>query len=141
MINIISHYKRALLVLSTTASVGTMVFMAPLTHATTCRQSLWGIGSSGSCVKDIQSMLNIEGNDIRWNNWSNLSADGQFGPLTKGQVQAFQAWSGLQQDGIVGPNTWGELCSTSLIVVDDLNNQGLVKTANALQAIASEAGC
>src|SRR5215211_3862711 len=34
-----------------------------------------------------------------------LTADGRFGPRTRGAVQAFQRGRGLPADGVVGPRT------------------------------------
>jgi len=141
MINTLRHFKRGLIVLSAVASIGTMAFMAPLAWAATCTQGVWSSGTSGRCVSDIQTMLNIEGNYIRWANWSSLSTDGQFGPLTKGQVRAFQTYTSIQQDGIVGPQTWGKLCDKAIDVITGLNDRGSFKTADALQVTANDAGC
>ena len=54
-------------------------------------------GSQGEGVRQIQARL-IE---LGWN----LSADGDFGPLTEAAVIEFQARHGLDQDGVVGPRT------------------------------------
>lgn len=53
-------------------------------------------GSRGHSVAVVQRDLHI-------------SADGIFGPQTRGAVIAFQRAHGLLIDGIVGPQTWGAL--------------------------------
>lgn len=75
-----------------------------------CVRHYFGYGSSGNCVADIQSILDLTG---RWDagyqgRW--LSVDGGFGPLTYGQVRYFQWFMGLESDGVVGPATWRWLC-------------------------------
>lgn len=45
-----------------------------------------------------------------------LSADGVFGPLTRGAVVSFQSGRGLVADGIVGPITWGALNGSAVVV-------------------------
>ncbi|MFN3199160.1 MAG: peptidoglycan-binding domain-containing protein [Bradymonadia bacterium] len=59
------------------------------------------IGSSGPTVAHLQGMLNTSG--------VSLTADGIFGPMTRGAVVAFQQEAGVDVDGVVGPQTWGAL--------------------------------
>jgi peptidoglycan hydrolase-like protein with peptidoglycan-binding domain len=61
-------------------------------------------GSSGAVVKSLQQLL-TNGAPGQWNVTPG-PIDGQFGPLTKASVQAFQSWGGVGVDGIVGDQTW-----------------------------------
>ena len=54
------------------------------------------IGDRGDDVKAVQEALGIV-------------ADGDFGPMTKAAVVAFQKKNGLYADGIVGKQTWAAL--------------------------------
>jgi len=54
-------------------------------------------GSRGPAVEGLQRSLSSLGFTLR--------ADGDFGPLTAGQVRAFQRSKGLSADGVVGPQT------------------------------------
>ena len=54
-------------------------------------------GSRGPAVTALQRTLSGLGFTLR--------ADGDFGPLTAGQVRAFQRSKGLSADGVVGPQT------------------------------------
>jgi peptidoglycan hydrolase-like protein with peptidoglycan-binding domain len=54
-------------------------------------------GSTGSCVSQLQRLLNSHG--------FSLSVDGIFGPATDSAVRTFQSRNGLAVDGIVGPQT------------------------------------
>tara|TARA_R110002072_G_scaffold35722_2_gene105394 strand:+ start:99 stop:1247 length:1149 start_codon:yes stop_codon:yes gene_type:complete len=58
-------------------------------------------GSRGPAVEALQRSLSGLGFTLR--------ADGDFGPLTAGQVRAFQRSRGLRPDGIVGPQTLAAL--------------------------------
>lgn len=58
-------------------------------------------GDSGPEVYALQYLLRANGH--------NLTPDGQFGPMTRQRVIAFQGASGLPADGIVGPQTWAAL--------------------------------
>lgn len=61
-------------------------------------------GSSGGCVKILQTALNnLVG--------AGLATDGQFGSNTNSAVRRYQAANGLSVDGIVGPQTWGAITS------------------------------
>jgi peptidoglycan hydrolase-like protein with peptidoglycan-binding domain len=60
-------------------------------------------GSHGNVVRSLQHVLaNGAG---QWNTGPG-AADGDFGPLTKASVEAFQHWGGVARDGIVGEQTW-----------------------------------
>lgn len=62
------------------------------------------LGANGDLVSDLQRTLNkILGAT------AGLSADGDFGPVTKAAVERFQREKGLEVTGIVGPETWAAL--------------------------------
>jgi peptidoglycan hydrolase-like protein with peptidoglycan-binding domain len=61
------------------------------------QRSLLRQGSRGPAVEALQRTLSNLGFTLR--------ADGDFGPLTAGQVRAFQRSQGLSADGVVGPQT------------------------------------
>jgi len=71
-------------------------------HATTW--TVESTGDAGPNVKAIQHLLRQRGHS--------LTADGDFGPITKSAVVSFQQSNGLAADGVVGPNTWGKLIVT-----------------------------
>src|SRR5215203_2206669 len=60
-------------------------------------------GSSGDVVRELQRVLTNGASE--WGT-SRQGIDGQFGPLTKASVKAFQTWGGVASDGIVGDQTW-----------------------------------
>ena len=60
-------------------------------------------GSSGDVVRELQRVLTNGASE--WGT-SPQGIDGQFGPLTKASVKAFQTWGGVVSDGIVGDQTW-----------------------------------
>jgi len=61
-------------------------------------------GSSGAVVRALQTLL-TNGAAGQWDT-TPQGIDGDFGPLTKASVKAFQAWGGVAVDGIVGDQTW-----------------------------------
>lgn len=61
-------------------------------------------GSHGEDVRTVQYLLAVHGHTV--------TVDGQFGPVTKAAVQAFQSGAGLTSDGIVGNSTWPKLIVT-----------------------------
>lgn len=107
----------------------------------TCTQGTWRYGDNHYCVGLIQWLLNSEGWYLRYANWSTLEADQDFGPLTRGQVKAFQTYAGIQIDGIVGPQTWGALCSTAVRVYYGYLDMGNYRSAAFLYDDATAAGC
>jgi peptidoglycan hydrolase-like protein with peptidoglycan-binding domain len=62
------------------------------------------VGSSGPVVQSLQTVL-TNGAPGQWGTTPG-PVDGQFGPMTKASVQAFQTWGGVSPDGIVGDRTW-----------------------------------
>ena len=62
-------------------------------------------GSSGSCVTQLQKLLNSKG--------ASLVVDGTFGSATDSAVRSFQSSHGLVIDGIVGPKTKAALYGSS----------------------------
>jgi peptidoglycan hydrolase-like protein with peptidoglycan-binding domain len=69
-------------------------------------------GSSGTCVKNIQTILTLNTRSGSCGNVNTaVGIDGSFGPQTAAGVKAFQRENCLTADGIVGPNTWRALCT------------------------------
>jgi peptidoglycan hydrolase-like protein with peptidoglycan-binding domain len=84
-----------------------------------CVYQTYSQGSSGTCVKAIQSIVDGSrvGVILKTCPYGGLSYtcsggyyDGIFGPKTTYGVKRFQYYFGLRQDGIVGPATWAKLC-------------------------------
>ncbi len=99
-------------------------------HASTCAGGQVSRGSSGSCVKDLQIMLNYRLPD-------QLSVDGRFGPDTQKKVKEFQseAPGSITPDGIAGKNTWRKLCSATFY------NSGGKTSIGLFRSTAHAAGC
>jgi len=103
-----------------TGLVGVTEAVAPTTAsaATYCKNYVYEIGGSGSCVMDIQKLVSIDlayDHALGYTGAYTVTWDGIFGPQTKTAVQAYQRYEGLTADGIVGPKTWGVICSTEWV--------------------------
>jgi peptidoglycan hydrolase-like protein with peptidoglycan-binding domain len=124
--------------------------------ATACDKQTFVKGSSGKCVKNIQSMLNglvaahqLYGSAPYYVGYygSMLSTDGIYGSLTAGQVGYFQTTKGLLDDSKVGPATWPKLCSATndipILTPIKINytNEKLLNTVTNATSAAANAGC
>lgn len=121
-----SRYGRVRRVAVATASMFALVFgfqvvMAPEpAEAANCTSSMYRQGSSGTCVRHIQTIVNASGVSAK------ITVDGIWGPKTTTGVKAFQKNRKIAQDAIVGPNTWKALCAV---------------TQNAAKTAQSSAAC
>ena len=104
-----SHIEMAIVVLVVAALgfVGYRVLSNTSHAGTNCKGTNYSQGSSGQCVKDIQTIVGALDN-------VSVTVDGSFGPMTAQAVKNFQLSRGGAQDGIVGPATWSLLCSLPL---------------------------
>ena len=62
------------------------------------------IANRGTHLRELQSMINGAGDGSKF-----IPEDGDFGPVTKQAVIAFQTKNGLVVDGLVGEQTWNQL--------------------------------
>lgn len=76
-------------------------------------------GSTGEDVRTVQYLVTAQGHPT--------GVDGDFGPLTKAAVEAFQSSRGLDADGKVGPQTWPVL----IIQVQQGSNGGAVSAVQS----------
>lgn len=61
-------------------------------------------GSLGEVVRALQTVL-TNGAPGAWSTTPGV-VDGDFGPLTKASLEAFQSWGGVPVNGIVSDQTW-----------------------------------
>ncbi|HUC89505.1 MAG TPA: peptidoglycan-binding domain-containing protein [Patescibacteria group bacterium] len=99
----------AMLVLGTG---GNAIFAPQTVGAATpnCVLNTYQNGSYSACVGYLQRMLNSIGSNYTYAKYQKLNVDSSFGPLTRGQVYAFQSFEDIGYDGIVGRQTWHALC-------------------------------
>lgn len=91
----------------TCLAMGAVLASAPSASAGACVDSMWRIGSRGTCVKAIQHLTNFFYSP-------DVATDGIFGPKTDAAVRNVQSRWGLRDDGIVGPKTWMLLCGPQM---------------------------
>lgn len=107
--SLFSRSRVITLVVFVLAFGGYGVYKLASSHAATCVNYTFRYGSKGSCVSNIQGMLNWDlGNTTIAGSY--LTVDGSFGTNTKNAVIKLQKAKGLSADGIVGSNTWKALC-------------------------------
>jgi hypothetical protein len=91
-----------------------------------CNAKQFGPGSSGSCVSDIQTMVNFmetdELTECPFAGAQTLSPSGSYDKTTQAEVKVVQTWLNcydreegtpktLSANGTVGSATWYELCT------------------------------
>ncbi len=111
-------------VFATSSIVGASIPMQTA-DAASCTSYQYRRGDSGTCVQNIQKMLNgiaYEFGGVRnstgcgdpYMDRGLISIDGSFGPETKAKVIRYQYWACVKVDGVVGPQTWAKLCKDAL---------------------------
>lgn len=93
---------------------------------TGCIAQTFNVGASGSCVRDIQTMVNFIETDgmteCPFIGSQQLTLNGNYDNLTKNQIQVIQQWENcynkqegstliVNDNGIVSTPTWSELCT------------------------------
>lgn len=98
MRNILRRARTSGIVASVLAS-GLLWGMAPAVQAeaATCSDTYLSYGSTGTCVRLLQTNL------------GGLTVDGVYGSGTQSRVRSFQDDAGIAVDGKVGPQTWRKL--------------------------------
>lgn len=112
--------------------LGMAVIAPPKVSALTCVQKDYLRGSTGTCVRYIQHMMN-EVSD------TTLKVDGKYGKLTH---QAVLNWQALHYttnkkmlvDGIVGDQTWATLCDKRALYPTTADKAGCKKSTTNTQA-------
>lgn len=98
------HHRLFMTVLTLIFAFTAFISTATPTLAGTASWTIESQGDIGPNVKAIQFLLRQRG--------YSLTADGNFGSVTKSKVVSFQQANGLTADGIVGSNTWSKLVLT-----------------------------
>ena len=100
--------------------------IGPVTAGTKCLSRQFAVGSSGDCVRDIQTMVNFMETDgltqCPFPGAASLPVDGHYDTQTAAQVTVVQKWLTCfdKEEGITPPQftagtvtdtTWSELCT------------------------------
>lgn len=102
--------------------------------ATSCVNRTFKKGSSGTCVKYMQTL-------VKFHTQRSISVDGNFGQKTKDAVIAFQKQVGIGQDGVVGKTTWKKLCQNKYTSTDKYGNKSTFYLGGFPKKEALAAGC
>jgi hypothetical protein len=126
-----------------------------VTSSTGCVATDYSLGSSGTCVSDIQTMVDfIETDNLpgcSFAGGSLLPISGSYDADTASQVKAVQSWancyakeeggsSNITENGIVNANTWSELCSYGYHLPSQATNSSSSYLKASLTA-GKNAGC
>jgi hypothetical protein len=89
-----------------------------------CAPNTYSQGSSGTCVKVIQEIINqVVSSTLPHPGMHSLNVDGDYGPLTFSDVKLLQKDTGFpasEQDGTVGPYTWDHALCRDVSVLGPL---------------------
>jgi peptidoglycan hydrolase-like protein with peptidoglycan-binding domain len=73
-----------------------------------CVNNSLSLGATGSCVKDLQNMLNWSIYGIDGPNYKKVTGD--FDSVTAGEVKSIQAGNNIAQTSSLNQQTWKVLC-------------------------------
>ena len=117
-----------------------------------CVGKTFASGSSGSCVRDVQTLINYMENSgltqCPFEGGAPLTVSGSFDAATAAQVKSVQGWAAcyatqegfttnVQQTGTVEKTTWGELCTYGYT---NPSRSGAIGAATSIAA-GKDAGC
>ncbi len=131
--------------------------LAPQTavSGTGCVTKQLAIGSTGSCVSDVQTMVNYMETagliQCPFPGASQIPINGTFDTATQAQVKVVQSWVNcynkeegvtkvIVADGTVGPTTWPEIC-TYAYKFPKLAGQNPSQFYKQAVAAGEDAGC
>lgn len=104
----------AIVVVALGGFVGWSVWHSSNASAASCAKATYKQGSSGTCVKYIQTLANYFIPTPKGNAKADLKVDGAFGAKTTTAIKDIQKIFGLKVDGIVGKQTWNIICSQQM---------------------------
>jgi len=122
---------------------------------TGCVAQRFTVGSSGACVRDIQTMVNYMEtaglSECPFTDGKPLNINGTYDGTTKQQVQSVQTWincynkqegsnTSIPTDGTIGSSTWPQLCSYAYRFPSQSNSSTSPYCAEAIAA-GKNAGC
>jgi hypothetical protein len=125
------------------------------TVASGCASHQFTVGSSGSCVKDIQTLVNFIETDgltmCPFTGSQALPINGSFSVSTQNQVAVVQTWANcynrqegtpttISTDGVVDSSTWSDLCTYGYQYPKQ-SNSGISPFLKASITAGKNAGC
>lgn len=102
-----------------------------------CVDNLYRKGSSGTCVRYIQRLNNVDAPTYT----NKVNVDGAFGSLTDRAIRRYQSSWSLGSDGIVGSKTWNRLCTVNAGWTDEYGRRVMWVSSTWPLAEAKAAGC
>lgn len=127
----------------------------PTAQAGSCTSRQFSFGSSGTCVSDIQTMIDFMESggftQCPFTGGSKLAIDGAYDSTTQAQVKVVQTWmncynkqegvaSSLTVDGSVDVPTWTDLCNFSYEFPKNSSNNTSPYSSASITA-GKDAGC
>jgi hypothetical protein len=129
--------------------------MTPVAQSNSCISRQLSIGSSGNCVRDVQTMVNFLETDglteCAFIGAQQLSVSGTFDAATQQQIKTVQTWINCYNkqegnplntpaNGTVGTATWSGICTYAYLYPKQ-SGQGPSPYLKASIAAGKDAGC